>query len=314
MSNLGSTALTLRFRGCRGSTPVPAREMLRYGGNTSCVEVRCGEEILVLDAGTGIRNLGQDLLAEFGDHPIEANLLISHTHWDHIQGLPFFAPAYLAHHRVHILSARGTGPRLERALRNQMDPIHFPVGLDLMPGLAGVAELDSDQTRLGSFSIGVTSLNHPGGCAGFRIEANGSSMAYLPDHEPYQSGGELARAGHPRRQALVEFLRDVDLLILDTQYTEAEYSRRIGWGHGCLPESVALAIDAGARRLLLFHHDPLHDDDQIDEMVEAAREMAGSFPLLVRGAAENETIKVAAKKSSGVSISAPGPHLKSVAA
>ena len=178
---------------------MPAPEMSRYGGNTSCVEVRCGDELLILDAGTGIRSLGQDLLNEFGTRAIEANLLMSHTHWDHIQGLPFFAPAFLAHHQIRILGAKGSGTRLAWALRNQMDPVYFPVSMNCMVGLPGVSELGSNQTRLGRFSICVTSLNHPGGCAGFRIEAYGSAMAYLPDHEPYRAGGywngTVTRAG-----------------------------------------------------------------------------------------------------------------------
>lgn len=315
MSNTGSAALTVRFRGVRGSTPAPAREMMRYGGNTSCVEVRFGDELLILDAGTGIRNLGNDLVTEFGAQSIQANLFISHTHWDHIQGLPFFAPAYLPHHRIKILGAKGTGAKLERALRNQMDPMHFPAGLDLMSGFTGVSELDSDQSRLGNLFISVISLNHPGGCAGFRIEANGAALAYLPDHEPYRSeSGELGRTGAARRAALVEFLHGVDLLILDTQYTEQEYPRRIGWGHGCLPDSVALAVDSHVHRLAFFHHDPSHEDTHIDEMVSEARAMATSSRLIIQGAAESETIRLRGKSFLTAPAASPAAVAKSAAA
>jgi phosphoribosyl 1,2-cyclic phosphodiesterase len=295
MISSSPTALTVQFRGVRGSTPSPARETVRYGGNTSCVVVRSGDELLILDAGTGIRSLGDDLAKLLGARPINANLLISHTHWDHIQGLPFFAPAYSPHNHIRIIAPNGRGAMLERALKNQMSPMHFPVGLDQMRGLTGVEELVSDHTHLGNFSISVIPLNHPGGCAGFRIGVNGTAIGYLPDHEPYQSDRSGMPSGiNPSRKALVDFVRDLDLLILDTQYTEVEYQNRIGWGHGSLPESVALAVEAGVRRLALFHHDPSHDDHQIDQMVEAAQTQAGGSPLIVQGAAENETITLGA--------------------
>jgi phosphoribosyl 1,2-cyclic phosphodiesterase len=295
MISSSPTALTVQFRGVRGSTPSPARETVRYGGNTSCVVVRSGDELLILDAGTGIRSLGDDLAKLFGARPINANLLISHTHWDHIQGLPFFAPAYSPHNHIRIIGPNGRGAMLERALKNQMSPMHFPVGLDQMRGLTGVEELVSDHTHLGNFSISVIPLNHPGGCAGFRIGVNGTAIGYLPDHEPYQSDRSGMPSGiNPSRKALVDFVRDLDLLILDTQYTEVEYQNRFGWCHGSLPDSVALAVEAGVRRLALFHHDPSHDDHQIDQMVEAAQTQAGGSPLIVQGAAENETITLGA--------------------
>ena len=129
---------------------------------------------------------------------------------------------------------------LERALRNQMGPMYFPVGLERMSGLGEIAELASDHARIGNFSVNVVALNHPGGCAGFRIEANGNAIGYLPDHEPYKNGNGRTDA---RQSALIDFVRDLDLLILDTQFTETEYQRHIGWGHGSLPESVALAME-----------------------------------------------------------------------
>jgi phosphoribosyl 1,2-cyclic phosphodiesterase len=288
--------LRVTFRGVRGSIPAPGMTTARYGGNTSCVEVRAGDQILILDAGTGIRALGSELIAEFGAKPIEATLLISHTHWDHIQGLPFFVPAYSPENRIRVMAAKGAGVTVEHGLHNQMDPVNFPVGFDQVRGLTKLEELASDNTALGAFTIGVTRLNHPGGCAGFRIEANGASLAYLPDHEPFAEGESVANnnSAKARTDALIEFIRGVDLLILDTQYTEAEYQQRRGWGHGCLPDSVFLAIHAGVRQLAFFHHDPGHSDDQIDAMVQTARDLAGEQPLVVTGASENEPITVSA--------------------
>ena len=296
-STSSSGPLTVRCRGVRGSTPVAQPEMLRYGGNTSCVEVRCGDELLILDAGTGIRSLGDDLLNEFSAGSLKANLLISHTHWDHIQGLPFFAPGYSARNRIRLHVAHGRAAAVERALQNQMSPAHFPVALDKMQGLSRVEELACGQTQLGRFLIQTTDLNHPGGCAGFRIEAAGASMAYLPDHEPYVADGPDG----DRQAALIEFVQDVDLLILDSQYTEAEYARHIGWGHGSLPESVAMAVQARARRLMLFHHDPSHDDGEIDLMVATAQELVGGAPLAVQGAIENEIISLGARRLQEIS-------------
>lgn len=287
----GSNPLTVRFRGVRGSIPSPARENIRYGGNTSCVEVRCGDQLLILDAGSGIRCLGEDLAKDFGPRPIAADLLISHTHWDHIQGLPFFSPAYSPHNRIRIIAPNGHASVVEQALRNQMSPLHFPVGLEQMLGIVEISELTSHHADLGNFSIQVTSLNHPGGCAGFRLETNGSSVGYLPDHEPYlRNGEEPFSAVDLRGKALVEFVRGLDLLILDTQYTDEEYQNRVGWGHGFLSASVALAVEAGVHRLALFHHDPSHSDDQIDRMIETAHMLAGNTALAIHAAAENEII------------------------
>jgi phosphoribosyl 1,2-cyclic phosphodiesterase len=284
MAKSGTTDLSVRFRGVRGSTPSPGKHTARYGGNTSCVEVRSGDEILILDAGTGIREFGKELISEFGARAIEATLLISHTHWDHIQGLPFFAPGFSAANRIRVMGAHGYGPRVERGLRNQTDGIHFPVGLDQMRGLLPVEELPNARVSLGAFTIAVTELNHPGGCAGFRIEGNGASVAYLPDHEPFAS------ENYHKTDALVDFVRGVDLLILDTQYTETEYPQRIGWGHGCLPDSIALAVAAHVRQIALFHLDPTHTDEQIDAMVVAGRRLARGSELIVRGAVEQELI------------------------
>jgi phosphoribosyl 1,2-cyclic phosphodiesterase len=295
MSKPSLTTISVRFWGVRGSTPSPGHYTARYGGNTACVELRTGDEILILDAGSGIRALGADLTAEFGARPIKATILISHTHWDHIQGFPFFTPAFSTKNCIHVIAPKGTGATLERALRNQMDPIHFPVTLDQMPGFSSIEELPSDKVSLGSFTVQVTQLNHPGGCAGFRIGTNGVSLAYLPDHEPFEDGPLSMRdssSARARTEALVEFVRDVDLLILDTQYTAAEYRQRRTWGHGCLPDSVSLALTAGVRQLALFHHDPGHDDGHLDAMLESAKNLARPSALLITGASENEMIEL----------------------
>ncbi len=288
MSEIGK--MTIRFRGVRGSIPAPAPEYMRYGGNTSCVEVRYEDQLLILDAGSGIRALGDELLQTTPANPIEATLLLSHSHWDHIQGVPFFAPGYSPKNRITIFGACGRAEQLQRALAGQMTPLHFPVALEQMHGLQPVRELSRESTKLGNLLVRTTQLNHPGGCTGFRIECAAGHIAYLPDHEPYQNNGEQPASS--AQGALIEFVRGVDLLILDTQYTAKEYANRVGWGHGCLPDSVELAIEAGAHRLLLFHHDPSHNDRQLDEMVEIARPMAFGSPLVIDAASEHEIISL----------------------
>jgi phosphoribosyl 1,2-cyclic phosphodiesterase len=296
---MNGNSLSVVFHGVRGSTPSPGSNTARYGGNTSCVEVRSGDQILILDAGTGIRGLGEKLKAEFGTNPIKASLLISHTHWDHIQGLPFFLPAYSPTNSIRPFAARGDGQKVRRGLGNQMDAIHFPVGLEHLRGLSAIEEFVCADVTFGDFRIRIAALNHPGGCAGFRIDAGDRSIAYLPDHEPSASDRKL-----------MEFAQDVDLLILDTQYNEAEYAAHRGWGHGCLAHSVEFGIGANARELAFFHHDPSHDDDQIDQMVERGRELASGTELIVSAASENR--EAILFESVAPSYSSPAPFIPAI--
>lgn len=272
-----SAALTVHFWGVRGSIPTPGPETVGYGGNTSCVELRCGDQRLILDAGSGIRRLGLALAREFAQRPLATTLLLSHTHWDHIQGLPFFRPAYDRANQLHILGAPGTRAKIRAALRAQMDPIEFPVPLQSLAGIAAIDEFTSTATTLGPFAIRTIALNHPGGCTGFRIEAGSRSVAYLPDHEPYRlalnSGDPAAAARAQKAEAeLLDFLEGCDLVILDSQYDRENYPSHVGWGHGCLDDSVALALRAGVGHLVLFHHDPEHDDHKIGAMLAQARQ------------------------------------------
>jgi len=294
--NTEHSSLTIRFRGVRGSIPSPGKGTTRYGGNTSCIELRCEGQLLILDAGSGIRDLGNDLIRESGGKPVRADLLISHTHWDHIQGFPFFSPAYTPGNRVRIFTVKGLTSDLESALRGQMQSTHFPITLNRMEGICGFEELPRDAAQVGPYSIDSMPLNHPGGCAGFRIQTEYGSLAYLPDHEPFRtssSGPSVA----PQEMALMEFIRGVDLLILDTQYTEEEYANRVGWGHGCLRDSVMLAEKAQVGQLALFHHDPCHHDEYIDLMVEAGREMNGVSGVEIWAAAEMQTLIMRRKSS-----------------
>ncbi|MEO8044913.1 MAG: MBL fold metallo-hydrolase [Spartobacteria bacterium] len=290
--------LIVRFWGVRGSIPCPGPETVGYGGNTSCVELRLGNEVIILDAGSGIRPLGLSLTRELAEQSLDLTLLISHTHWDHIQGLPFFRPAYAPSNRIRIMGAAGTRARLQAALVSQMDPLQFPIALDSLAGIAAIDEFDSGTTTLGSFEVRTISLNHPGGCTGFRLTAEGVNIAYLPDHEPYQAALEssdpnVAAAAESAQSALLEFLEDCDLLILDSQYDRTEYPSHIGWGHGCLDESVALALRARVGSLFLFHHDPEHADEKIDAMLAQARRQVAESGSQMRVEAACERTQLA---------------------
>jgi phosphoribosyl 1,2-cyclic phosphodiesterase len=294
--------VTVRFWGVRGSIPAPGAESARYGGNTACVELRVGDTIIILDAGSGIRQLGRELAREFGERPIDATLLISHTHWDHIQGLPFFRAAYSSANNVRIAGATGTAESLTAALCNQMAPMHFPVGLGQLVGLEAVADLSALDFAGEGIDARTIELNHPGGCTGFRFEIDGTSVAYLPDHEAYHNAAldrcELSGHVAAKQAALVAFLRNADVLILDSQYDAAEYRDRVGWGHSCVDDSVDLAIAAEVHQLVLFHHDPEHSDEWIDRLLAIARARAtkARAPLKISAAAERQVLTLKARE------------------
>jgi phosphoribosyl 1,2-cyclic phosphodiesterase/CheY-like chemotaxis protein len=273
----------IKFWGVRGSIPVPGPTTIGYGGNTTCVEIRTNGEIIILDAGSGIRELGLSLEKEFGIAPINLTLLLTHTHWDHIQGLPFFLPAYKAKNSIRVLGYEGARAGLATILAAQMEVPFFPVSWKDLPGTIKIRELKRMHFTIGKVHVRSRFLNHPGVCAGYRLFTKEGSIAFLPDNEPFEplKLRLAARDGiHPdkaraqaavQRSKLVEFLKDSDVLILDTQYTDEKYQDHIGWGHGALSRVVSLALEARAKKLFLFHHDPGHDDRKIEEMLERAR-------------------------------------------
>ncbi len=251
--------LTIRFWGVRGSIASPGSHTVRTGGNTPCVEERCGETLVVLDAGTGIRPLGERMLRE-GTR--ECTLLSSHLHWDHIQGLPFFLPAWIPGHRVTMVGR----PGIREALDAQMTPPCFPVGLaDMKAELSFRELLSGERMQIGDVSVRAAALNHPGGVYGYRIEHAGASVVYATDTEHYA-------CPDPH---LVELARGADVLIYDSMYTPDEYAGRVGptkvgWGHSTWQAGAAVADAAGVSRLVLFHHDPQRSDDAVDELERQA--------------------------------------------
>jgi phosphoribosyl 1,2-cyclic phosphodiesterase len=260
--------ILLRFWGVRGSIPTPGSDTTKIGGNTSCVEIRCGKKLIILDGGTGLRVLGNALLKEM---PIKASLFFSHMHWDHIQGFPFFAPALAPGNYFDLYGGKNLNATLAETLSGQMNFPNFPVSLEQMASTIVFHEFhDGQVVELGDgISVKALSLNHPNGCYGYRIEYKGSKVAYCTDTE---HSDELDRN-------VLDLARDSDLFIYDAQYTPEEYlgkvggSSKVGWGHSTFELGAALAQEAGAKRLVLFHHDPGHNDEKVAEIELRCREL-----------------------------------------
>ena len=225
------------------------------------MEVRCGKDIVILDAGTGLRQLGQTLLKEFTRGSLNLSLLLSHTHWDHIQGLPFFAPIYEARCRLRILGCEGARKSIVGALTGQMESTYFPVPFSKLPSNIEIEELSDFNFAIGGLLVRAQRANHPGMTEGYRLFAPDGIIVFFPDTEPRKGGDD---------REMLDFIRGADVLILDSQYDRSEYNRHKGWGHGCVDDSVSLALKAGVKKLILFHHDPNHDDQKMDAIVKSA--------------------------------------------
>lgn len=253
----------VKFWGVRGSIACPSPDHMVYGGNTSCIEISVGDHIFILDAGTGIRNLGRELMSRAASSAV---LLLTHTHWDHINGFPFFAPAFSPDFRLRIMAGHLTGKQggIRAVLATQMDNPTFPVPLSAMRGTVSFDDFDAGDTL--TFEPGAVvrtaPLNHPNGSTAYRIEFGGVSVCLVTDTEHVP--------GQPDQNVL-KLIQGADLVIYDCTYTDDEFPAKLGWGHSTWQEGVRLAKAAGVKRLAIFHHDPDHDDSFMARIEEEAQ-------------------------------------------
>jgi phosphoribosyl 1,2-cyclic phosphodiesterase len=291
--------MELRIWGTRGSLPTPGAAMVRYGGNTSCVQVTLSDGTnLILDAGTGIRNLPPDL----GRSGEPVHVLLTHLHLDHIQGLLFFPPLFQPGLEITLWGPAAPGISLERRIGRYLSAPLTPVEIRELPCRLDFRNCPTTRWRIGPAEITAEGVTHRGPTLGFRIEESGSSVCYLPDHEPAIIGDiDKLEAEWLSGAALA---RDVDLLLHDCQYTDVEYPSHVGWGHSSVTHALQFARRVGARKTLLFHHDPRHTDDYLDAMLDEARAdwMAG-------GGREREIAMAA--EGIGVTVGTSTPTIKS---
>jgi CheY-like chemotaxis protein/phosphoribosyl 1,2-cyclic phosphodiesterase len=274
--------MKVRFWGTRGSIATPGPGTNHFGGNTSCVELTTDNgDLLIFDCGTGARQLAGELMTQ-GNKAVNSNILLGHTHWDHIQGFPFFTPAFVKGNTVAIYGPEGSRGSLHEVLAGQMEFTYFPIDLNQLPATISYHDLNEGIHTIGGARVATQFLNHPAMTVGYRVEADGAAVVYLVDHEPFSD--ELWRAGaepgriesilHEGDRRHAAFMADADLVIHDAQYTPEEYPSKKTWGHSSYDYVVQVAAAAGVRRVALTHHDPSHDDYLVAEIERRARTLA----------------------------------------
>lgn len=286
--------MEVQFWGTRGSIPTPGLETVRYGGNTTCLEIRHKDDFIIIDAGTGIRALGNKLLRERGSTS-DVHLLITHTHWDHIQGLPFFLPAFIKGKKLRIFGPHNHQSSFDKVLADQMQFSYFPVNFSQLQADISPRTLhELESFEIGSIKVTPKYVNHPVPTLAYRMESDGKSITFMTDVEPYRDilyGGvcpsedereefeDVQAAVREQNQQIVDFAKGSDILIMDAQYTKEEYlNGRVGWGHTSIEDAIDIGIAAGVTQLLLFHHDPDRTDEQLEALVNLHRERLSEMP------------------------------------
>lgn len=289
----------VKFWGTRGSIPTPGFRTRKYGGNTSCIEVRIDGTLFICDGGTGLRELGTDLLKR-SQSAVVAHMFFSHPHWDHIQGFPFFEPAYKKDNTFYIYGTHRGDQRLFELLSGQMRSDYFPVSFSELGAVIVASDLEERQGKIDGVTIRAFSQNHPGTSLAFSFEKHGRKVVYATDNEV-----DLTLLNKDRAKAdpatfrkapadYLAFIAGADLLIADGQYTDLEYPKKEGWGHARATTVTDAAVDAGVKQLAIYHHDPMHSDDELDALIRVCqkRALAHTDKLTVFGAREGLELRI----------------------
>jgi phosphoribosyl 1,2-cyclic phosphodiesterase len=291
-------SLRVQFWGTRGSIPSPGPKTVRYGGNTPCVELRTTDGwLIILDAGTGMRELGRSLLGRANGAPIKGDIFLTHAHWDHIQGIPFFGPIFQRGNHFTIWGSQTLETSIDRIVRDQMNPVVFPVTFEELDATIDFSAIDETVQRRQGFEVSAFPVRHPGGALGYRFTetssgSNARSMVYISDNE-LGSGGKYETPAD-WRDRLIQFVKGAKVLVHDTTYTKEEYDHHRGWGHSTYDDALTLAIEAGVEQLVLFHHKPERSDEELDQRVELCKEIVRKkgVSLDIAAAAEGMTLTV----------------------
>mgnify|MGYP005832992443 CR=1 FL=1 len=275
--------MRLKFWGTRGSISTPGKATVRYGGNTPCTELRLpNNELLILDAGTGIRNLGEALI-EKGES-VKAFILISHPHWDHIQGFPFFKPAFITGNELTIVGGETEKVSLSKMISDQMNKVYFPIQLNELKATISFRKVSEEEFTVFGANVKTIYVNHPAFALGYRINYGNRSIVYISDNEPFDRKVAqtmrnvdkfiiekyLRSKGDPNK-CIFDFVKSADLLIHDATYTPEEYVDKVGWGHSHYLFTLKVAAEGKVKKLVLFHHDPGHSDDKIDDILKMCK-------------------------------------------
>lgn len=261
--------IELRFWGVRGTLPVSGEDVVRYGGETNCTTLEFAKgQFLIFDAGSGIKTLSNHIMSERKGR-LEAKILISHPHWDHINALPFFVPLYVQGNEFEVLGASHGDITVRELISAQMDGIYFPITIKEFGARVYFRNLKEETINIDNIVVKTMLLNHPGYCLGYRVEYEGRSICYITDNELYLESSEFFNPYYVKR--LTKFIGDADVLVTDCTYTDEEYLSKVGWGHSCISKVIQLAHEAQVKTLFLFHHDPDQNDKAIDKKLEIAR-------------------------------------------